>query len=180
MQDSVPLYLLLSILLLPYILPLLDPVQSPSCHGFHEISFSSFMPSSHIGKSKSPPLTTSPSIILTGSVGLFQQPTEFSWFIFFPFSNLKWWLIPPHFADYPQVLLKAQEFSFQVLKCSLAQSIPQPQLQRPSEAQCSWHRASPVALLGTQVSISGAEKFKLLSEHKNLWKFLLLGSFQSL
>lgn len=43
-----------------------------------------------------------------------------------------------------------------------------------------WHRASPVAFLGTQVSISGAEKFKMLSEHKNLWKFSLLGSFQSL
>lgn len=141
MQESVPLLSPLSILLLPYILPLLDPVQSPSCHDFQEISFSSFTPSSHIGKSKSPSLTTSPSIILTGSAGLFQQSTEFSWFIFFPFSNPKWWLIPPHFADY----LKAQEFSFQVLKRSLAQSFPQPQLQRPSEAQCSWHRASPVA-----------------------------------
>ena len=76
---------------------------------------------------------TSHSLILIGSAWLFQQSTEFFWFTSFPFSIQKWWLVPPHFADKPQVLLKVQEFSFHVPERSLAQSCPQP--QSPSEAQ---------------------------------------------
>lgn len=37
--------------------------------------------------------------------------------------------------------------------------------------QCSRHGTSSVALLGMQVSIPGAEKFKLLCEYKNLHRF---------
>lgn len=57
MQESVPLLSPLSILLLPYIRPLLDPDQFPSCHNFHQRSFSSLMSSSHISKSETAPLT---------------------------------------------------------------------------------------------------------------------------
>lgn len=80
------------------------------------------------------------SLILTGSAWLFQPSTQCFWFIFFPFSNEKWRLLPPPFPDDPEVLLKAQVFPFQVPKCSLAQSCPQ--LPSPWEAACSGPRAS--------------------------------------
>lgn len=60
----------------------------------------------------------------------FNSPQKFFWLTIFPFltRNDSAFLV---FADHPQVLLKAQEFSFRVHKGSLAHGCPQRQLQSP-------------------------------------------------